>query len=128
MDDLILWIAYDKNNRHSFLQAEAIKSTELTKDSTYKGGLELEEQPYTRLNEDTTKHDFSGTHIYVVQPGGKFFFMFCTPLNKNLDEIRNFGRQKYPRFIPKLSMVPTHYIHRYPHLLGLMINLIIQIF
>ena len=84
MDDLFLLIAYQLNNIPSINTANNIKSRILNFDETYKGGLELEEQPYAYTNLNTTKHNFAGTVITIDQPNDDYFTISCCPLNKNL--------------------------------------------
>ena len=78
-------------------------------DDTYKGGLELEEQPFTIINAHTTSHNFAGTIITVKQPACSSFTISCQPLNKNSSTVTTLKKQIIPRYIPNASIVPTHY-------------------
>ena len=54
MDDLIMFISYDKNSTISQKQAEDFKSKFLNQNVLYTGGLDLEEQGYVQVSTFTT--------------------------------------------------------------------------
>ena len=57
----------------------------------------------------TTQHKFAGTYIFVQQEINHPLRFICTPLNKNLKNLREHSSQAYPRYIPAYSMVPENY-------------------
>ena len=69
MDDLILWIAYTKNDKKSYNEALLLKNTILTPNKVYTGGLELEEQDYVHISDHYTVHKFAGTVIHCHYSG-----------------------------------------------------------
>ena len=109
VDDLIFWVAYNRRKNYTKDQATDIILDMLEPGRTYRGGLELEEQTYIRLDKDTTQHEFAGTVITVVQKERRELEISCKPLNKNKDSIYQKGKQQIPRFIHVDSSVPEHY-------------------
>ena len=109
MDDLFLCVAYKNSDLISKTQAFKLKKTILDFNSTYKGGLELEEQEFTIINNYTSEHNFAGTTITVTQNPQQSFSIACRPLNKNIESVLSLKVQAFPRFIPAKSMVPKHY-------------------
>jgi len=79
MDDLILWIAYERGNPTSIQEARTIRKRILRYDNAYKGGLELEVQDYEMNVDGTSKHKFAGTYIWTRYVNGKLH-LECEPL------------------------------------------------
>jgi hypothetical protein len=105
MDDLILWIAFRRNDNRSKTKAEEIKNTILN--ATYTGGLQLEEQPYETLTNGTTIHKFAGTIITVKRNKG--VTLICEPFLKNGLAISETGKQQFPCFMDNNSYTPKQY-------------------
>jgi hypothetical protein len=108
MDDLILWIAYNTEQKRSLTEAEKIKSMILEKDVTYTGGLILEEQKYETITPYLSRHKFAGTIIILSIDKGKVRLQ-CEPQQKNWPQLITKGTQEYPRFIDFHSYTPYHY-------------------
>ena len=106
MDDLILWIAYTKGDNNSHNEALSLKNMILTPNQVYTGGLELEEQDYTRVSSTYTVHKFAGTVIHCHY-WDKIHFVVHT-LNRNSDSIRD-NYQRYPRYINATSNTAPQY-------------------
>ena len=107
MDDLILWIAYDRNETLSANEARSIRK-QFLQPGPYKGGLVLEMQEYEVNRDGSSIHKFAGTLISVCYTQGRLHFN-CQPLNKNSQAIAQNKAQVIPRFIHKHSYVPDHY-------------------
>jgi hypothetical protein len=100
MDDLILWIAYDKDNTKSKKEAADILHKLFDPESgvteVYKGGLNLEMQPIKYNKEKQTfTLDFAGTRILGTTNAKT---LYTRTLNKNIESIRKNGTQKYTRY------------------------------
>ena len=106
MDDLICWVAYNRNNTKSYNEALTIKNKILTTNGVYKGGLELEEQKHGKITDHYTVHKFAGAIIHC-----KFeneISITTQLLNKNSESLRT-NYQKFPRYISKHSNVSEKY-------------------
>ena len=107
MDDLLLWIAYNRTSYRSRIEAEKLKQTILTNNKLYKGGLELEEQERLEGRDGRPYNKFAGTQIRTAtQPG---ITIVVAPHNRNSDTLKTSGLQQYPRFPHFNSFTPLHY-------------------
>ena len=100
MDDLLVWIATEKNDDKTKIKAHSLKRKFLKTNGVYKGGLELEEEKVQIQWKQGMKHfvhEFAGVHITVRarQPTVE-----CTTLDKNEANIREGKGQIIARYPP----------------------------
>ena len=102
MDDMLVWVAFDKEDEKSRELAEYFKKAILTTGCLYKGGLVLEEQPLLAKGKRFT-HKFAGTLIYGYEDDTT---TFSVSRNKNWEALKETGKQKiltFPHVDSKLS-------------------------
>jgi hypothetical protein len=100
MDDLLVWIATDKNIASTRKHAQAIKRKILKLNGVYLGGLELEEEKVntTWINKEKHFiHEFAGLEITLR---AKNPTMICRTLNKNKHSMAKMNEQTIVRFPP----------------------------
>jgi hypothetical protein len=122
VDDLILFIAYDKTKPQTKNKAAEIKEKILTKNHVYRGGLELVEQK--PLSEGTyfTLCKFAGTKILITRKSR--IIIDCQPLQKNEQSLLEGKETIFPRFIHKSSADPPS--HKKSCLIGTLFRLVSQ--
>ena len=107
MDDLILWVSYNKKEEKTKEQAAQILNKlynyETQETKVYTGGLNLEMQEikYNKRRK-TFKIDFAGTRIHGTTDTKT---LYTTTLNKNIKHIRKYGTQKYTRYPHKETYI-----------------------
>ena len=110
VDDLIMWVSYEKGNKHSEKQADNIIKELLNTDTkaseVYKDGLTLTEEEITtkiQKGKRTFRTEFAGTIIKGEMTAENFT---TQTLNKNWYTIRLLNKQRFPK-LPHY----TSYIH-----------------
>jgi hypothetical protein len=101
VDDLLLFLAYDKRNSQSLISAEAIRREFLQLERVYKGGLELEEQQPLTESRNLRLFKFAGTKVLVDTR--KAVKLHCEPFLKNETSLLLNGSQSFPRFFRNSS-------------------------
>jgi hypothetical protein len=101
VDDLIMWVSYDKTIPDSEIEADTIICTLLNTDTkqskVYEDGLTLTEETVTRIRKQETlmfRTDFAGTIIKGDFEANTFT---TQTLNKNWRTIRLTGRQRFQK-------------------------------
>ena len=101
MDDLIMWIDYDKTRQNTRQEALDLKE-QIMHGGLYTGGLELEEQD----TEDNEKRKFCG--VWVIQTN-KPLSLKIVPRNINEQTLLEEGRQAYPRYLNAKAWTNKNY-------------------
>ena len=101
VDDLIMWVSYDKNSLDSEAEADAIitelLNTETKQSRVYKDGLTLTEETVTTKKKRGTKifkADFAGT---IIEGDFNAQTFTTQTLNKNWHTIRLLNRQRFQK-------------------------------
>jgi hypothetical protein len=98
MDDLLICIGTEQGNKTQQKMADKVRTTFMTKNEVYKGGLELEEEETKKENIKGVTyniHEFSGI---TVKFKTKNPTVTCRTLNKNTEHIKQHGTQKIVRY------------------------------
>lgn len=105
IDDLVMWVAYNKRVQSTRTEAEQLIAEMLDKESAtsqvYCDGLTIEEEPFelTEANDSISFNtDFAGTVISGNMDATEFK---CKTLNKNWESIRIHNKQKKARYPPE---------------------------
>ena len=93
VDDLIMWIAYNREDSKTRMWAEE-KKEEIIKGALYKGGLVLEEQEVDLSVQGEQRRKFCGTWVVRKDEENE---MWVIPRNVNEESLIQEGRQKIPR-------------------------------
>ena len=121
VDDLVMWVAFDRTRGSSQTEAEEILremfDKETQESSVYSHGLTIEEEGF-ELVDRNFQTDFAGT---VISGNTNAELFGCTTLNKNWESLQSDGIQKKARYPPAIS-----YIHDRTKL-GVIIGSILRI-
>lgn len=107
VDDLLLFIAYEHDNKKSENKAISLKEYFLGPNRVYKGGLHLEIQQPILQSKFKCTLKFAGTKVLIEWDCGLKFS--CQPFLKNYVGLLKNGSLDYPRFIHKTSAAPVIY-------------------
>ena len=109
VDDLIMWVSYEKGNKHSEKQADNIikelLNTETKASEVYKDGLTLTEEEITtkiQKGKRTFRTEFAGTIIKGEMTAENFT---TQTLNKNWYTIRLLNKQRLPKLPHYMSYI-----------------------
>jgi len=96
MDDLLLVIAHEIDDKHKSIHRDLIKETLLDKNNgLYTGGLEAELQTPEFENDEKFIIHFAGHEVHIHKNGTA---MFSKTLNHNTESIKTLKKQKKIRF------------------------------
>lgn len=107
MDDLVMWISYEKGNEKTKEEAKKIikemYDIKEEKTSVYKGGLNLEIEPIGwKNNKKKFIQKFAGTKVIGYK---NIEDLYIRTSNKNIGSIENRGKQKFPRYPGKSTYI-----------------------
>ena len=105
VDDLIMWIAYNREDSKTRMWAEE-KKEEIIKGTLYKGGLILEEQEVDLSVQGEQRRKFCGTWVVRKDEENE---MWVIPRNVNEESLIQEGRQKIPRYVSAQAWTNSTY-------------------